>query len=75
MTDEVRQMLENNRRFVENKEYEQSKEIIEEWKKVNGIVYNPEEVYSRGQGFYSVVGAYSNFDVNLMFQNLLAHTY
>jgi len=60
--------------FIEkNKEYEQSKEIIEEWKKVNNIVYNPEEVYSRGQEFVSVVGAYSNFDVNLMMQNLLTH--
>jgi len=60
--------------FIEkNKEYEQSKEIIEEWKKVNDIKYDPEEVYSRGQGFYSVVGAYSDFDVELMFQNLLAH--
>ena len=56
-----------------NKEYEQSKEIIDEWKKVNNIQYNPEEVYSRGQGFYSVVGAYSDFDVELMFQNLLTH--
>jgi len=60
--------------FIEkNKEYEQSKEIIEEWKKVNDIKYDPEEVYSRGQGFYSVVGAYSDFDVNLMLQNLLQH--
>jgi D-lyxose ketol-isomerase len=56
-----------------NKEYEQSKEIIEEWKKVNNIQYNPEEIYSRGQEFVSVVGAYSNFDVNLMMQNLLQH--
>jgi hypothetical protein len=56
-----------------NKEYEQSKEIIEEWKKVNNIQYNPEEVYSRGQEFVSVVGAYSDFDVNLMMQNLLQH--
>ena len=56
-----------------NKEYEQSKEIIEEWKKINNIVYNPEEVYSRGQEFVSVVGAYSSFDVNLMMQNLLTH--
>jgi hypothetical protein len=56
-----------------NKEYEQSREIIDEWKKINNIKYDPEEVYSRGQGFYSVVGAYSNFDVELMFQNLLAH--
>lgn len=60
--------------FIEkNKEYEQSKEIIEEWKKVNNIVYNPEEIYSRGQEFSSVVGAYSQFDVNLMMQNLLQH--
>ena len=56
-----------------NKEYEQAKEIIEEWKKVNNIQYNPEEVYSRGQEFVSVVGAYSSFDVNLMMQNLLQH--
>ena len=56
-----------------NKEYEQSKEIIEEWKRVNNIQYNPDEVYSRGQEFTSVVGAYSNFDVNLMMQNLLQH--
>jgi len=60
--------------FIEkNKEYEQSKEIVEEWKKVNNIQYNPEEVYSRGQEFTSVVGAYSSFDVNLMMQNLLQH--
>jgi hypothetical protein len=60
--------------FIEkNKEYEQSKEIIEEWKKVNNIQYNPEEIYSRGQEFSSVVGAYSSFDVNLMMQNLLSH--
>ena len=59
--------------LVKNKEYEQSKEIIEEWKKVNDIVYNPEEIYSRGQEFLSVVGAYSNFDINLMMQNLLSH--
>lgn len=60
--------------FVDkNKEYEQSKEIVEEWKRVNNIQYNPEEVYSRGQEFVSVVGAYSDFDVNLMIQNLLQH--
>jgi ribonuclease HI len=60
--------------FIEkNKEYEQSKEIIEEWKKVNNIQYNPEEIYSRGQEFVSVLGAYSDFDVNLMMQNLLQH--
>lgn len=60
--------------FIEkNKEYEQAKEIIEEWKKLNNIKYNPDEIYSRGQEFSSVVGAYSSFDVNLMMQNLLSH--
>ena len=60
--------------FIEkNKEFEQSKEIIEEWKKVNNIQYNPEEIYSRGQEFVSVVAAYSSFDINLMMQNLLSH--
>jgi hypothetical protein len=64
----------NIQSFIEkNKPFEQSKEIIEEWKKVNNIQYNPEEVYSRGQEFVSVVGAYSDFDVNLMMQNLLQH--
>ncbi|HHX67180.1 MAG TPA: hypothetical protein GX708_03870, partial [Gallicola sp.] len=67
-------IFENIEGFIEkNKEYEQSKEIIEEWKKVNNIQYNPEEVYSRGQEFVSVIGAYSDFDVNLMMQNLLQH--
>jgi hypothetical protein len=68
--------LENNslKGFIQrNKEYEQAKKVIEEWKEVNDIVYNPEEVYSRGQEFASVVGAYSDFDVNLMMQNLLQH--
>jgi len=60
--------------FIEkNEQYEQSKEIIEQWKKINNIHYNPEEIYSRGQEFSSVVGAYSSFDVNLMMQNLLQH--
>jgi hypothetical protein len=58
--------------FIEkNKQFEQSKEIIEEWKEKNNIKYNPEEVYSRGQGFYSAVGAYSELDIDLLFQNLL----
>jgi hypothetical protein len=59
--------------IAKNKEYEQSKEIIDEWKKINNIQYKPEEIYSRGQEFTSVVGAYSDFDVNLMMQNLLSH--
>lgn len=54
-----------------NKEYEQSKEIIEEWKKVNNIQYNPEEIYSRGQGFYHAVGAYQGLELELLLQNLV----
>ncbi len=56
-----------------NREFEQAQEIIEEWKKVNNIQYDPEEIYSRGQGFYSIMGAYSSFDVDLLFQNILSH--
>lgn len=60
--------------FIEkNKQFEQSKEIIETWKKENNIVYNPEEVYSRGQGFYSSIGAYSTLELDLLLQNLLQH--
>ena len=60
--------------FIEkNKQFEQSKEIIEAWKKENNIQYNPEEVYSRGQGFYSAIGAYSTVELDLLLQNLLQH--
>jgi hypothetical protein len=60
--------------FIErNKEFEQSKEIVETWKKENNIVYNPEEVYSRGQGFYSAIGAYSSLELDLLLKNLLQH--
>lgn len=56
-----------------NKPYEQGKKIIETWKKENNIIYNPEEVYSRGQGFYSAIGAYSTVELDLLLQNLLTH--
>lgn len=61
--------------FIEaNKQFEQSKEIIEEWKRINNIVYNPEEAYSRGEIFIHSVGAFFNdFDVDLMLQNYLAY--
>ena len=60
--------------FLEkNKQYEESKEAIDEWKKVNDIKYNPQEVYSRGQGFYSAIGAYSDLDLDLLLQNILGH--
>ena len=60
--------------FIEkNKEYAQSKEIIEQWKKENNIQYDPEEVYSRGQEFYHIHNAYSrnHVDTKLWIQNLL----
>lgn len=56
-----------------NKQFEQSKEILTQWIRENDIIYNPEEVYSRGQGFYSSIGAYSTLEVDLLFQNLLQH--
>lgn len=56
-----------------DKKYAQSKEIITYWLNENDIVYDPEEVYSRGQGFYSSIGAYSNLELDLLFQNLLQH--
>lgn len=62
------------RDFIErNKEYEQSKEIIEQWKKENNIQYDPEEVYSRGQEFYHIKDAYfdSAKDTELWVQGLL----
>ena len=64
----------NIKDFIEkNKQFEQSKEIIDTWKKENNIRYNPEEVYSRGQGFYSSIGAYSTIELDLLLQNLLQH--
>ena len=64
----------NYNSFIQkNKEYEQSKEIIEQWKKENNIQYDPEEVYSRGQGFYSSIGAYSNLELDLLLKNLIQH--
>ena len=57
----------------ENKQYEQAKKIIELWKKENNIQYDPEEVYSRGQGFYSSIGAYSNLELDLLLKNLIQH--
>ena len=56
-----------------NRPYEQSKEIIDTWKKENNIKYNPKEAYSRGQGFYSAIGAYSTVELDLLLQNLLQH--
>lgn len=75
--DQYKKFLNENKtiqKFIEkNKEYEQSKEIIEEWKKENNIQYDPEEVYSRGQGFYSSIGAYSNLELDLLLKNLIQH--
>ena len=59
--------------IVKDREYAQSREIIEEYKKINNIQYDPEEVYSRGQEFYHIHNAYSrnNVDTELWIQNLL----
>lgn len=54
-------------------EYAKSRMLIEEYKKQNNIVYNPEEVYSRGGRFISEVGAYSGLDTRLLLQNLILH--
>lgn len=56
-----------------DKEYAQTREIIEEYKKENNIQYDPEEVYSRGQEFYHIHNAYSrnHVDTELWIQNLL----
>ena len=65
--------IEINNFIEKNKKYGQAKKIIELWKKVNNIQYNPEEVYSRGQGFYSSIGAYSNLELDLLLKNLIQH--
>lgn len=65
--------IDNNDFIDANNDFEKSKQIIEKYKKVNDIIYNPQEVYSRGHEFISVIGAYTSFDVNLMMQNLLEH--
>ncbi len=54
-----------------NYDYEVSKRVIEKWIKDNNISYNPEEIYSRNMGFYSVMGAYSELDVKSVFQNII----
>jgi len=59
--------------IMKNREFEKSKQILEEWKSTNNIKYNPQEVYDRGQGFYSILGVYSTFDLELLLQNLLNH--
>ena len=59
--------------ITKNNEYEEGREIIEEWKKVNNIVYNPEEIYSRGHQFISTIGAFGSVDASLIIQNLQNH--
>lgn len=59
--------------IMEDKKYSSSLEAIERWKKEEGIVYDPEEVYSRGNGFYSSVCAYSSMEVDVLLKNVLQH--
>jgi hypothetical protein len=54
-----------------NLQYELTRDIIETWKKENNIVYDPEEVYSRGQEFVHIHNAYYKVDTNLWLQNLI----
>jgi hypothetical protein len=62
------------RSFVEkNRPFEAFKKGLEEWKKDNNVLYDPEEIYSRGNVFVSALGAYSKMDVNLLLQNLIQH--
>jgi hypothetical protein len=60
------------KKFLDSdKEYAQTREIIEIWKKTNNIVYNPEEAYSRGQEFIHIHNAYGNTDTITWLQNLI----
>jgi hypothetical protein len=59
----------NNLSFDKNNQFEVSKDIIEEWKKVNNIKYNPNEAYELGEYFYSIIGGYSKLDTNALLRN------
>lgn len=56
-----------------NKQYEKNGDILAEWKEVNKVKYDPQEIYDRGQGFYSVIGAYSNHELDILLSNILSH--
>lgn len=72
---DVYKMVDGSKRIAEyikhNKEFARNKSIILNWKEANGIVYNPEEAYSRGHVFTSEIGLYSNFDTIALLQNLM----
>ena len=60
------------KKFLDSdKEYAQAREIIDTWKEVNNIQYNPEEAYSRGQEFIHVHNAYGSTDTRTWLQNLI----
>jgi hypothetical protein len=69
----LRSKIEYEEFLDKNLEYEKSKLIVEDWKKANKITYNPNEVYSRGYEFVSVLGAYAKLDVDLLLKNLIQH--
>jgi len=56
-----------------NQKYEISNFFIQKWKEIEGIIYNPNEVYKNNMNFYHKIGAYSYFDPSLLLQNLLVH--
>jgi ribosomal protein S18 acetylase RimI-like enzyme len=72
---DVYKMVDGSKRIAEyikhNEEFARNKSIILNWKEANGIVYNPEEAYSRGYVFTSEIGLYSNFDTIALLQNLM----
>lgn len=35
-------------------------EVVEEWKAANNIVYDPQEAYARGEGFFHDIGAFNH---------------
>jgi len=39
--------------------FEEVAEIVEEWKEANNIVYDPQEAYSRSEGFFHDIGAFN----------------
>lgn len=54
-----------------NKSYEEIAKIVTEWKRDNDIQYDPNDAYSRGEGFYHDIGAFNQNAVE-MFKGITA---
>lgn len=48
-------------------------EAIKSWKEENGIIYNPEEIFSRGERIYSEIGRYKIKDFKSYLKNFLSN--